>query len=705
MENTLALLQRFVAVAARRADLVLAVILMAVVFMLVLPLPTVLVDVLVAINIAVSALLLMVAMYLPSPLSFTSFPSVLLVTTLFRLALSIATTRLILLQADAGHIIEAFGNFVAGGNLVVGLVVFLILTIVQFIVITKGAERVAEVAARFSLDAMPGKQMSIDADMRAGAIDMNEARRRRTRLEKESQLYGAMDGAVKFVKGDAIASIIIVFVNLGGGMLIGTMQRGMSAGEAMAVYSVLTIGDGLIAQIPALLISITAGMIVTRVTSEDGGRSNVGRDIAEQMLAQPNALLVAGAIMLGFALVPGMPGWVFMTLAVLAGGVGFVLSKRGLKGAATPGDRTAGPTARAGGVQGQADGDSDGKAAASYTPTMPLVLDLAQELEIILNARTLIAALQGVREETYMELGVPLPAVHLRYNKGLANGTYQILVHEISSARGLLQPGHLLVREAPENLVALGIPFAAGATFLPNIATLWTPEHEAVRLREYGIQAMDAMQVLAHHLRLTLKRHAREFIGIQEVQFLLSQMQTDYPDLITELQRVVPGQRVADVLQRLVGEGVSVRNLRTIAEALVDWGGKERDVVLLAEHVRTALKRQISHQFADRQLMLAAYLLSPEIEDLIRNGIRQTSMGSYLALDAEQTSDILDQIMATVGDLAAVSHKPVILTSMDIRRYVRKMIEESLYEVAVLSYQELVPEINVQPLARIELGA
>ncbi len=705
MEHAIVSLQRFVALAARRADLVLAVILMAVVFMLVLPLPTVLVDVLVAINIAVSALLLMVAMYLPSPLSFTSFPSVLLVTTLFRLALSIATTRLILLQADAGHIIEAFGNFVVGGNLVVGLVVFLILTVVQFIVITKGAERVAEVAARFSLDAMPGKQMSIDADMRAGAIDMNEARRRRTRLEKESQLYGAMDGAVKFVKGDAIASIIIVFVNLGGGMLIGTMQRGLSASEAMAIYSVLTIGDGLIAQIPALLMSITAGMIVTRVTSEDGGRSNVGRDIAEQVLAQPNALLVAGAIMLGFAVIPGMPGWVFMLLAVVAAVVGFVLLGRGLKGAATPGDRTAGPTAHAGAGPDAGRDDAEAKSAASYTPTMPLVLDLAHDLEGVLNARALIAALQVVREETYMELGVPLPALHLRYNKGLVTHGYQILVQEISSARGKLRPGHLLVRESPDTLEGLGIAFEEAPEFLPGIATLWAPEEEAAKLREYGIRAMDTMQVLAHHLRVTLKRHAREFIGIQEVHFLLSQMQAEYPDLITELQRVVPGQRVADVLQRLVSEGVSVRNLRTIAEALVDWGGKERDVVLLTEHVRTALKRQISHQFADRQQMLVAYLLSSEVEDVIRNGIRQTSMGSYLALDPEQTSDLLDRITETVGDLSSVSHKPVILTSMDIRRYVRKMIEESLYEVAVLSYQELVPEINVQPLARIELGS
>lgn len=703
MDQVLSSLQRFVALAAHRADLVLAVILMAVVFMLVLPLPTVLVDVLVAFNIAVSALLLMVAMYLPSPLSFSSFPSVLLVTTLFRLALSIATTRLILLQADAGHIIEAFGNFVVGGNLVVGLVVFLILTLVQFIVITKGAERVAEVAARFSLDAMPGKQMSIDADMRAGAIDMKEARRRRTRLEKESQLYGAMDGAVKFVKGDAIASIIIVFVNLGGGLLIGTLQRGMTMAEAMVIYSVLTIGDGLIAQIPALLISITAGMIVTRVTSEDGGRSNVGRDIAQQVLAQPHALLVAGAVMLGFALVPGMPGAVFLVLALLAGGVGFVLLRRGLKSPATPVDRTAGPSAR-GATDKQSGEDAQAPTAASYTPTMPLVLDLARELEDVLPHRELLPALQKVREETYLELGVPLPAVHLRYNSGLVRDAYQVLVHEISAARGLLKPGHVLVREAPENLTALGIPFERGTDFLPHVPALWSAAEHVPQFRDYGIQSMDLIQVLAHHLRLTLKRHAREFIGIQEVHFLVSQMQADYPDLVTELQRVVPGQRVADVLQRLVGEGVSVRNLRTIAEALVDWGGKERDVVLLAEHVRTALKRQISHQFADAQLMLAAYLISPESEDIIRNGIRQTSMGSYLALNAEVTSDIVQRIRKAVGDLAATRHKPVILTSMDIRRYVRKMIEEELYEVAVLSYQELSPDINVQPLARIEFS-
>src|SRR4051812_2931446 len=329
--EAVARVQRVVLQVANRTDLFLAALIVCIIFMMILPLPTWLVDALIAVNMCIAAVLLMVAMYLPSPLAFSSFPSVLLVTTLFRLGIEIATTRLILLQADAGHIIETFGNFVVGGNLVVGLVVFLILTIVQFVVITKGAERVAEVGARFSLDAMPGKQMSIDGDMRAGVIDMDEARKRRTLVEKESQLYGSMDGAMKFVKGDAIAGLIIVAVNLLGGILIGTMQRGMSAAEAMKVYSILTIGDGLIAQIPALFISIGAGMIVTRVTTGDGP-SNVGRDVGQQILSQPKALLIGCAVMVGFGLIPGMPTVTFLILAAALASVGYTLSKGELRG-------------------------------------------------------------------------------------------------------------------------------------------------------------------------------------------------------------------------------------------------------------------------------------------------------------------------------------------------------------------------------------
>ena len=323
----LALVQRLAIAASSRNDLVLVVMLVGIIFMMILPLPVWVVDVLIGVNMTLSAVLLMVALYLPSPLAFSSFPSVLLVTTLFRLGISIATTRLILLQGDAGSIINTFGNFVVGGNLVVGLVVFLILTIVQFVVITKGAERVAEVAARFSLDAMPGKQMSIDGDMRAGTIDMEEAKRRRRIVEKESQLYGAMDGAMKFVKGDAIAGIIIVTVNLLGGMLIGMMQRNLSAAKAAQTYSILSIGDGLIAQIPALFIAICAGIIVTRVQADDGP-SNVGKDIGAQVLGQPKALLIGGGIALGMGLIPGMPVAVFAVLAVVLIGLGIGLRPR-----------------------------------------------------------------------------------------------------------------------------------------------------------------------------------------------------------------------------------------------------------------------------------------------------------------------------------------------------------------------------------------
>ena len=405
--------QRAVQIITSRNDLILAFFLVAVIFMMILPLPTWLVDALIGINMTISAILLMVAMYLPSPLAFSSFPSVLLVTTLFRLGISIATTRLILLQGDAGHIIFTFGNFVVGGNLIVGLVVFLILTIVQFVVITKGAERVAEVAARFSLDAMPGKQMSIDGDMRAGTIDMEEAKRRRNIVEKESQLYGAMDGAMKFVKGDAIAGLIIVAVNLLGGIVIGTMQRGMTAADAAKTYSVLTIGDGLIAQIPALFIAICAGMIVTRVQSGDGP-SNVGKDIGQQILAQPRALMIAAAVALGMGLIPGMPLAVFLTLAVVVGGIGFVLM-RGMRKVVNDktGEVTEVPAMAAAGEKPKkksVDGSEE------FAPTVPLLMDVSTSLQKAFDADMLNESLLKIRRALYFDLGVPFPVIQLLFN-------------------------------------------------------------------------------------------------------------------------------------------------------------------------------------------------------------------------------------------------------------------------------------------------
>jgi len=693
-------LHRAVLVLTSRNDIVLAVMLVAIIFMMILPLPTWLVDVLIGLNMTVSAMLLMVAMYLPSPLAFSSFPSVLLVTTLFRLGISIATTRLILLQADAGHIIFTFGNFVLGGNLIVGLVVFLILTIVQFVVITKGAERVAEVAARFSLDAMPGKQMSIDGDMRAGSIDMEEAKRRRGIVEKESQLYGAMDGAMKFVKGDAIASLIIVAVNLLGGVMVGTMQKGMTLGDAAKVYSVLTIGDGLIAQIPALFIAICAGIIVTRVQTGDSGPSNVGRDIGAQVLAQPRALIIAAGVALGMGLIPGMPTLTFVCLALALGGVGIVLlrSTRKVVDSKT-GQVTEVPAMQAAGETSKPRND----AGDEFVPTVPLLIDVAGHLRDAFDADMLNQELLKIRRALYFDLGVPFPGIQLRFNDQLPRESYSIALAEVPVSQGKLRPGYLLARENPRNLEALGVAFEEDRKFLPNIPTLWVAASLRDTLERAGVPVMDASQILTYHLAFVLKKYSGDFLGIQETKFLMSSMEARFPDLVKEATRVMPVQKIAEILQRLVSEEISVRNLRAVLESLAEWGQKEKDSVLLTEYVRASLKRHISYKYSSGQNMLPAYLLAPAVEDTLRGAIRQTSAGSYLALDPAVGKRLMESIKKAVGDLALATHKPVLLTSMDIRRYLRKMVEQELYELPVLSYQEMTQEINIQPLARIEL--
>jgi type III secretion protein V len=700
MNSVLASLQRFAILASSRNDLVLAVILVGIIFMMILPLPVIVVDILIGINMTISAVLLMVALYLPNPLAFSSFPSVLLVTTLFRLGISIATTRLILLQGDAGAIITTFGNFVVGGNLVVGLVVFLILTIVQFVVITKGAERVAEVAARFSLDAMPGKQMSIDGDMRAGTIDMAEAKRRRGIVEKESQLYGAMDGAMKFVKGDAIAGIIIVFVNLLGGMLIGMLQRGMDAGKAVSTYSILSIGDGLIAQIPALFIAICAGIIVTRVNSDEGGPSNVGKDIGAQILAQPKALMIGGGIALGMGMIPGMPTPVFLVLAVVLFGLGFLLRPR-MEVDETTGEVTEVPALQA----------SSGPAPAKrndgtdeFVPTVPLILDVAQNVRSALDAQQLNDELIKIRRSLYYEMGVPFPGIFLRFSERMDEGTYNILLAEVPVARGQLRPGWLLTREPEQTLTALGTAFEKSQAFLPGMTeSLWLPSAMAEPMRAAGLSAMDVSQVLTYHLASVLRKYSPDFIGIQETKFLLTAMEARFPDLVKEAMRVMPTQKIGEILQRLVSEDISIRNLRAILEALVEWGQKEKDSVLLTEYVRGSLKRHISFKYSAGRNMLPAYLLAPKVEETVRAAIRQTSAGSYLALDPAVSKKLVENIKKVVGKLPASGPLPVLLSSMDIRRYLRKLIEQDLYELQVISYQELVPEVNIQPLARVDL--
>jgi type III secretion protein V len=671
----------------------------AIIFMMILPLPTLLVDVLIGMNMTLSAVLLMVAMYLPTPLAFSSFPSVLLVTTLFRLGISIATTRLILLQGDAGSIIDTFGNFVVGGNLVVGLVVFLILTIVQFVVITKGAERVAEVAARFSLDAMPGKQMAIDGDMRAGTIDMDEAKRRRRAVEKESQLYGAMDGAMKFVKGDAIAGLIIVAVNLLGGILIGMLQRGMTAGKAMQTYSILSIGDGLISQIPALFISICAGIIVTRVQSDEGP-SNVGKDIGSQIMAQPRALIIGGCIALGMGFIPGMPSFVFLLLGIPLIAMGIAMRPRRQIDEKT-GEITEVPALAASDSAARKPTRGDG--TDEFVPTVPLILDVADNLRTALKADELNDELIKIRRALYFDLGVPFPGIQLRFNDRLDANTYHIVLTEVPVAQGMLRIDQVLVRESADKLSALGVEFEKDRAFLPGVESVWVATETAELLSRAGMSFMNPTQILTFHLATVLRKYSAEFIGVQETRFLLGAMEQRFPDLVKEATRVMPTQKIGEILQRLVSEDISIRNLRTILESLVEWGQKEKDSVLLTEYVRGSLKRQISFKYSSGQNMLPAYLLAPKVEETVRSAIRQTSAGSYLALDPAASRKLVDNLKKAVGKLPTSGARPVLLASMDIRRYMRKLIEADLYDLQVLSYQELVPEVNIQPLARVDL--
>ncbi|MBG6531355.1 SctV family type III secretion system export apparatus subunit PcrD [Pseudomonas aeruginosa] len=693
-----------------RKDILLVVLLLAVVFMMVLPLPPLLLDILIAVNITISVVLLMMSVYIGSPLQFSVFPAVLLITTLFRLALSVSTTRMILLQADAGQIVNTFGSFVVGGNLVVGIIIFLIITIVQFLVITKGAERVAEVSARFSLDAMPGKQMSIDGDMRAGVIDVNEARARRAVIEKESQMFGSMDGAMKFVKGDAIAGLIIIVVNILGGIAIGVTQKGLSTADALQLYAVLTVGDGMVSQVPALLIAITAGIIVTRVSSDES--ADLGSDIGEQVVAQPKALLIGGLLLVLFGLIPGFPTLTFLALALLVGGGGyFMLWRQRAQASAGSRDLPALLAQGAGAPSAKARGKAGGgkpKAGRlaeqeEFALTVPLLLDVDASLQERLEAMSLNEELVRVRRALYLDFGVPFPGIHLRFNEAMGDGEYLVQLQEVPGARGCLRPGWLLVRERAAQLELLAVPHEPAKLQVPGEEASWVEQAHQDRLERSGCACLGLEQVLTWHLSHVLREYAEDFIGIQETRYLLEQMEQGYGELVKEAQRIVPLQRMTEILQRLVGEDISIRNMRAILEAMVEWGQKEKDVVQLTEYIRSSLKRYICYKYSSGNNILPAYLLDQAVEEQIRGGIRQTSAGSYLALDPAITQAFLERVRQTVGDLAQMQNRPVLIVSMDIRRYVRKLVESDYAGLPVLSYQELTQQINIQPLGRIVL--
>ncbi len=643
-------------------DVGMVAMIVAILSLMVFPLPTLVIDSLLAVNMTLSVLLLMTTMYMPNAVALTSFPSLLLFTTLLRLSLNIASTKLILLHADAGHIIDAFGSLVVGGNLVVGIVVFLIITIVQFIVIAKGSERVAEVGARFTLDAMPGKQMSIDADLRAGYLTGDDARRKRSELAMESQLHGGMDGAMKFVKGDAIASLIITAINLLAGIVVGVTYHGMTASDAANRFAILSIGDAMVSQVPSLLICVAAGVLITRVSDEHAKRPlSLGQEIASQLGARPSALYTASLLLLGFAAVPGFPWVVFLVLSASLSLCGYVLARQ-----RNSTNKSRGHGGELNGLLREgAKGDGFGIESQATAFACPLALTLSEPLGKGIRTRELNVAFERERAKLQDELGLPFPGIRLWTRADLQDNAYEVLVHDVPSGRGEVRLGQ-------------GDP--------PSSAS---PE------------SMSCEEVVANHAVRVLRDQAYQFVGIQEVQWLLERVGKDYPGLVAEVQKVLPLQRISDVLRRLLEEQVAIRNMRTIFESLVVWGPKEKDVVMLTEYVRGDLGRYLTFRATGGATSLSVVLLDPAVEKQIRDSIKPTPAGNFLAMAPDLKANIAQLIAQIAGEEPRAG--VAVVTPMDIRRYVRRIVEGRLAWLNVYSFQELNGQVTLEPCGRVTL--
>ncbi|WP_339494503.1 type III secretion system export apparatus subunit SctV [Pseudomonas sp. RA_105y_Pfl2_P56] len=682
-------LNRLALAVMRRTEIVGAVMVMAIVFMMILPLPTALVDVLIALNICISSLLIVLAMYLPRPLAFSTFPAVLLLTTMFRLALSIATTRLILLQQDAGHIVEAFGSFVVGGNLAVGLVIFLILTIVNFLVITKGSERVAEVAARFTLDAMPGKQMSIDSDLRANLINVREARQRREQLSKESQLFGAMDGAMKFVKGDAIAGLVIVFINLIGGFSIGVLQNDMQPAQAMHLYSVLTIGDGLIAQIPALLISLTAGMIITRVAPDSqAGDANIGHEIAEQLTSQPKAWVFSSIGMLGFAAIPGMPSVVFISISMICLFSGLIQLWR-IRQKQILQDHDGAARNGAPELNGRED-------IRRFNPSRAYLLQFHPSHKDSVALERLLHGIRQRRNTLVHRFGLTLPSFDLEFCEDCGEDELRFCVYEVPLIRATWSDSRMAVHLRQCGELHDGEP---GLAERDETEWVWfAPDHALLRMS--SVEPVSAEDLILERMDRAFQATGPKFIGLQESKAILSWLESEQPELAQELQRTLPLARFAAVLQRLSAELVSLRSVRPIAETLIEQGQHERDLNALTDYVRIALKAQICHQHTEHGA-LNAWLVTPETEVLLRDALRQGQSEAWFALEPEVGNALLQQLSAAFPLRA--SPAPVLLVAQDLRSPLHGLLREQFNHVPVLSFAELLSSVQVQVLGRVDL--
>lgn len=675
---------------AARTDVAMALAVLGILTVMLIPLPPLLLDMLLTANIALSLLTLLISMYISRPLDFSVFPSVLLLLTLFRLSLNVASTRLILLQGNegpgaAGQVIHAFGRFVVGGSYVVGAVIFLILVVIQFVVITKGAGRIAEVAARFTLDAMPGKQLSIDADLNAGLLTEADARARRREIAREADFYGAMDGASKFVRGDAIAGILITAVNIVGGLIIGVVQLKLDVVEAVTTYTLLTIGDGLVTQIPALIVSTAAGIVVSRAPSE----TDLAVAVSSQFAGHHRALAITAGVLLVLGLVPGLPKAPFLIMAAMLGSVAY------------------------GGLRKPSPGRGAERPAGTAPPgpeKVESLLALDQiELEVGYSLIPLVDVTQGgdlldrirlVRRQFATDLGFVVPPVRIRDNLQLKPGSYAIKIRGLPVATGEILTGHLLAMNPGTAAEAVpGIPTTEPTFGLP---AQWIAPEDRERVQLLGYTVVDPSSVMATHLSETIRRHARDLLGRQEVQALLDHLKPTHPSVVEAVvPQLLPLGTVQKVLQNLLAEGVSIRDLATILEVLADTAPTTKDPILLTEHARQALGRAICRGLCSGDGVLKVFTLSPALEQLMADALTEGDQGRYLALEPRIAQRVIEALAAAVGKTSPEG-TPVILCAPAIRPHLRRLTERYLPHLAVLSYNEIGPEVTLKAVAMVE---
>jgi flagellar biosynthesis protein FlhA len=678
----------------RNQDIALAVCIVGILTVLVIPIPTWALDLLLSINISVSIVILLSTIYLRNPVEFSVFPSLLLVLTLFRLSLNVASTRLILTQADAGSVIDAFGTFVTAGNPFVGFIIFAILVIIQFVVITKGAGRISEVAARFTLDAMPGKQMGVDADLNAGLITEDQARERRKNIEREADFYGAMDGATKFVRGDAIAGIIITLVNVIAGLIVGVVQLGMPIGQAATTFTQLTVGDGLVSQIPALVISVAAAMIVTRTTSE----TNLGEDLSRQLTRYPRALGVGSVMLAIFAFVPGMPTLPFLMVAVALGLIGYqsTIWSREVEQATALAE-----------AQGLAEENIEPPRTEDLLTIDPMKIELGYGLISMADQKQggdLLTRVQIIRQQIATKNGFIVPVVRIVDNMRLKANEYRVLLRESEVARYELIADHFLamnpglVEEEVEGIPTLEPAF--------GLQAMWVSKANRDKAERMGYTLVEPSAVMATHLTEVIQAHADELLTREDTQSLIANLKTVSNTVVEELiPNVLTLGEVQKVLHGLLRERVSIRNLETILETLADYGSRTKDIEVLTEYVRHALARQICADYKDEKGVLRVVTLSPQIEQDILNATQSVEGGSsYAPMSPEQTATITEATAKAVQTLASSGYDPIVLTTAQIRRFYKQMVEGQVPKLIVLSYNEMDPSVQLESLGQVDLS-